>query len=127
MSVRLAVAAVIAAHAGLDEARAVGRREVVLVVARMRAGVEQRRRIRSHGRLGRGTEARDRLAHEGAQRVFVHALTSTASMMPIIAASTAAAFFPSASPAALPSITTRTFSPIPAPTESIASSVVPLG
>src|SRR6266487_6213634 len=48
-------------------------------------------------------------------------------MMPMIAASTAAAFLPSASPAALPSITTSTFSPIPAPTESIASSAVPRG
>src|SRR6478672_1647749 len=43
----------------------------------------------------------------------------------MIAASTAAAFFPSASPAALPSITTRTVSPIPAPTESIVRSAVP--
>ena len=42
--------------------------------------------------------------------------------MPMIAASTAAAFRPSASPAALPSITTSTRSPTPAPTESIAIS-----
>ena len=42
--------------------------------------------------------------------------------MPMIAASTGAAFLPSASPAARPSITTSTFSPTPAPTESIASS-----
>src|SRR6188508_2660859 len=48
-------------------------------------------------------------------------------MMPMMAASTAAAFLPSASPAALPSITTSTFSPMPAPTESIASRVVPRG
>ena len=47
--------------------------------------------------------------------------------MPMIAASTAAAFLPSASPAALPSITTSTFSPTPAPTESIASSTGPRG
>ena len=48
-------------------------------------------------------------------------------MIPMIAASTAAAFLPSASPAALPSITTSTFSPTPAPTESIAISATPRG
>src|SRR5215472_1791343 len=45
----------------------------------------------------------------------------------MIAASTAAAFLRSASPAAFPSNTTSTFSPTPAPTESIASIVVPRG
>src|SRR6478609_9277492 len=43
----------------------------------------------------------------------------------MMAASTAAPFRPSASPAALPSITTRTVSPIPAPTESIVRSALP--
>src|SRR3954454_5663764 len=43
----------------------------------------------------------------------------------MIAASTAAAFRPSASPAAFPSITTSTVSPIPAPTESIVRSAGP--
>src|SRR5687768_2007347 len=44
----------------------------------------------------------------------------------MIAASTAAALRPNASPAALPSITRSTRSPTPAPTESIASTVAPL-
>ena len=46
-------------------------------------------------------------------------------MIPTIAASTAAAFRPSASPAAFPSMTTSTVSPTPAPTESIVRSAVP--
>src|SRR5688572_21644803 len=48
-------------------------------------------------------------------------------MIPTIAASTGAALRPSASPAAFPSITTSTRSPIPAPTESMASSGPPRG
>src|SRR5947207_6242547 len=48
-------------------------------------------------------------------------------MMPTMAASTGAAFFPSASPAARPSSTTRTFSFTPAPTASTASSALPRG
>src|SRR5262245_42814209 len=48
-------------------------------------------------------------------------------MMPTIAASTGAAFFPSASPAARPSSTTSTFSSTPAPTPSTASNAVPRG
>ena len=43
-------------------------------------------------------------------------------MMPMIAASTGAALRRSASPAARPSMTMSTFSPTPAPTESIVSS-----
>src|SRR5262245_46954642 len=48
-------------------------------------------------------------------------------MIPTIAASTGAPFFPSASPAARPSRTMRTFSSTPAPTPSTANSVAPLG
>src|SRR5918997_236904 len=48
-------------------------------------------------------------------------------MIPTIAASTGAALRPSASPAAFPSITTSTRSPMPAPTESMASSGPPRG
>ena len=48
-------------------------------------------------------------------------------MMPMIAASTGAALRRSASPAARPSITISTFSPTPAPTESIVSSGAPRG
>src|SRR5436190_15039802 len=117
MSVRLAIAAVIAGHAGLDQAGSVRRRQRVLVVAGVRREVQQRGRIRrprrGAGAAGVAIEPRQRLADERAQRVLVHAPTSTWSMMPMIAASTAAAFLPSASPAALPSMTTRTFSPLP--------------
>src|SRR5438552_8930902 len=52
---------------------------------------------------------------------------STRSMIPTTAASTGAAFLPSASPAARPSKTMSTFSLTPAPTLSTASSAVPLG
>src|SRR5262245_16946410 len=48
-------------------------------------------------------------------------------MIPTIAASTGAPFFPSASPAARPSRTISTFSSIPAPTPSTARSVPPRG
>src|SRR6185436_1408129 len=48
-------------------------------------------------------------------------------MIPTIAASTGAAFLPSASPAARPSSTTSTRSFTPAPTPSIASRAVPRG
>src|SRR6185436_908731 len=48
-------------------------------------------------------------------------------MIPTIAASTGAPFFPSASPAARPSSTISTFSSTPAPTPSTASSVDPRG
>src|SRR6185295_3768775 len=129
VSVRLAVAAVIARHAGLDDAGAVGGGQVVLVVARVRRQadhVEELRRAAA-GQIAARLHPRDRLAHQGAKCVLVHAPTSTTSTMPMIAASTAANFRPSACPAAFPSITTSTFSPMPAPTESIASSVVPRG
>src|SRR5690242_8883792 len=112
MPVSLAVAAVVAGNAGLDEARPVRRRQVVGVVARMCGERDERRRV-GCGRVRRArVDARDGLPYERAQSVFVHALTSTASTMPMIAASTAAALRPSASPAALPSMTTSTFSPI---------------
>src|SRR5260221_4379085 len=126
MPVRLAIPAVIALNARLDQARAVRRRQDVLVVAGMRGELEQAGRI-GRARRGLALHAGQRLAHERPERVFVHAPTSTASMMPMMAASTAAAFLPRASPAALPSITTSTLSPMPAPTESMASSVVPRG
>src|SRR5579872_73462 len=132
MAVRLAVPAVIAGDARLDEARAIRRRQRVLVVAG--GQMDQARRVR-HGELGGPRlDAADHVADERAERLFVqrvrlgtHACTSTASTMPTIAASTAAPLRPSASPAALPSNTTSTFSPTPAPTESIASMVVPRG
>src|SRR5215471_769697 len=127
MSVRQAVPAVIALDAGLDHAAVVGGRQAVLVVARMTGEVHERRRIGRTRLRGASVQARDRVADERAERVLVHAVISTASMMPMMAASTAAAFLPSASPAALPSITSSTFSPTPAPTESIASSAGPFG
>src|SRR5450759_507445 len=94
--------------------------------------VHQGRRLAHRARVVRPRlHPPDGVAHERPDRLVaerrVHATTSTASMIPTIAASTAAAFLPSASPAAFPSITTWTLSPTPAPTESIASSVVPRG
>src|SRR5215510_10294725 len=121
MSVSLAVSAVVARDSRLDDAGTVRRRQIVLVVARMGGDMEQPRRI-APGDLPR-LHSRNCVADELAQRLFVHAVTSTVSMIPTMAASTAASFRPSAIPAALPSITTSTFSPTPAPTESIASSV----
>ncbi len=53
---------------------------------------------------------RDRLAHQRPHFLICHSVTSTLSMIPMIAASTGAAFLPSASPAARPSITTSTLS-----------------
>jgi hypothetical protein len=53
---------------------------------------------------------RNRFAYQRSQFLVCHAVTSTLSMIPTIAASTGAAFLPSASPAARPSITTRTLS-----------------
>src|SRR4029078_3194493 len=110
----------VARDARLDHAAIVGGREVVLVIARMRGKVRQRRGIGRGGLRLASVQARERVADERAERLLVHAMPSTASMRPMIAASTAAAFFPSASPAALPSITTSTFSPMPSPTEAMA-------
>ena len=83
---------------------------------------------RSRGCPGRPAVPRDGVAHQRAQFLFrdLHR-TSTWSMMPTIAASTGAAFRPSASPAARPSSTTSTFSCTPAPTPSTASSAAPRG
>src|SRR6187399_3568351 len=82
--------------------------------------------------------AGDGIAHERAQFGVGHARPPvtvasagssrvTSSMIPTIAASTGAAFRRRASPAARPSITTSTFSPTPAPTESIVSNGTPRG
>src|ERR1041385_2799919 len=118
MAVRLTVPAMIAPDARLDEARSVRRRQRVLVVARVRGEMDQVRRIRRRLLTGARLDPPDHVADERAQGVFVHrahAWISTKSMMPTIAASTAAPLRRSASPAALPSNTTRTFSPTPAP------------
>src|SRR5947209_7411357 len=99
---RLAIAAMIARHARFDQARPVGGRQLpVLIMARGRRELEQRVGIGLARRVARG-HPREGLADERPQRILVHAPTSTVSMMPMIAASTAAAFLPSASPAALP-------------------------
>src|SRR6516164_8845259 len=128
MPVRLAVPAMIAADARLDEAGTIRGRQGVLKLARMGRTM---RPVCLWLAAGTGFNPVDGVAHEGAERLFVqgraHAYTSTESTMPMMAASTAAALRPSASPAALPSKTTSTFSPTPAPTESIASIVVPRG
>src|SRR5215207_2928921 len=92
MSVRLAVPAVIAGHARLDDARAVGRRQGVLIRARMRGYVQELRRdLRL---VAAPRDPGDGVADDCPQRVFVHHPVSTASMMPMMAASTAAAFLP---------------------------------
>ena len=89
MSVRLAVPAVVAADARLNEARTIRRRQRVLIVARMSRQRDHPRGIgdRLTGRLHTG----DHVANERAQRVFIHgrahACTSTESTMPTIAAS----------------------------------------
>ena len=54
--------------------------------------------------------APNRFPDDFPQLVFRHDCTSTASMIPTIAASTGAAFRPRVSPAARPSTTTSTFS-----------------
>src|SRR5690242_12805358 len=135
MPVALAVVAVVAGHAGLDEARVadVDERDVD-VVARVAHG-----RDRGDGRRGRLDVAPGRepathgLADQILQLRLVHdalpasapASIVTRSTMPTIAASTGAAVRRSAAPAARPSITTSTSSPTPAPTESTASSGAP--
>src|SRR5260221_8593185 len=101
MPVRLAIPAVIALNARLDQARAVRRRQDVLVVAGMRGELEQAGRI-GRARRGLALPAGQRLAHERPGRVFVHSPTSTPSIVPMMAASTPPALFPRASPAAFP-------------------------
>src|SRR5689334_14318876 len=96
VTVRLAVAAMIAADGRFDQTRAVGivaARERVAVVARMLA----QQHHRGSGRVGLGvTEvARDRLADEGAELIVCHDEASSTvrrSTIPMIAASTGAAF-----------------------------------
>src|SRR5262249_4065193 len=124
------VSAVVAADGRLDEAGAIAVAaahegqpgEACVSVRHVRVHVAP---ARSHGYAG------DRRTHHLAQLLFGHpvhsATTSTRSTMPIMAASTGAALRPSASPAARPSNTTRTFSLTPAPTPSTASIAGPRG
>src|SRR4051794_1881599 len=107
MTVRFAIAAVIAHHRRLDQTGAVGvhavRQEQQPV-----AGMQPRRRLGTNGLTARDDAARDDLANDRPQLLFGHSCMSTASTMPITAASTGAPFRPSALPAARPSITTIT-------------------
>ena len=116
VAVRLAVAAVVARHGGLDDARPV----------RVGAGGNGKQRVAgvltidgecAAGAAAAGASPRDRprgarSRHARARAAPVRSCrsTSTLSTMPMIAASTGAPLRPSASPAARPSITTSTFS-----------------
>ena len=77
-------------------------------------------------RPGQRHDARPPRAPSRAARAQFSSIV-TESTIPMIAASTGAPFFPSASPAARPSSTISTFSSTPAPTPSTASSAVPRG
>ena len=101
MSVRLAVAAVVAGHRRLDHARPVrvhARRAARTVRgsgwARSRAHrTADARRRRRGSRRPHARVARDRVAHQRPQFLFGHSCTSTLSTMPMMAASTGARFF----------------------------------
>ena len=139
VAVGLAVAAVIAHHRGLDDAGAVGvgagrhgEHPVAWRGGERPPGPARERCARSR-RLD--TVPGDR-AHGRAAPVVkllpsplraCEAGTSTVSMMPTTAASTGASLRPSASPAARPSMTIRTFSCTPAPSASTARIAVPRG
>src|SRR4051794_32367472 len=129
VTVRLAVAAVVAGDRRLDQALAARVRQRIPPVAHVGSEVGDHLTIGPATVTLTGKPARDRLPDHLPQGILVHAssLNSTESTIPITAASTAAAFLPSAAPAALPSITTSTRSPTPAPTESMAMSVAPRG
>src|SRR4051794_10202996 len=87
--VRLAVTAVIAGHARLDDAGSVRCGKRITELARVRGQVEQPGGIR-HTSVLWTIQPRQRRTNERAECLLVHAPTSTASMMPMIAASTAA-------------------------------------
>src|SRR5919112_3324304 len=109
MTVRLAVPAMGTRHGRLDDARIAAARDVELTVADAQS-VRIHIEIRQGPKMTSGPLPRDRFTHEQTEFVLGHSCTSTASMMPMIAASTGAPFAPIASFAARPSITTSTFS-----------------
>jgi hypothetical protein len=103
---------VIAAYRRLDQTGA-----VAFAASRDRqqrvAGVRVIERRRGVQRAGGGSVIdvpRDGLAYERSHLLLCHGARSTSSTMPMMAASTGAAFVPSTSPAARPSSTTSTFS-----------------
>jgi hypothetical protein len=112
MSVRLAVATVIAHDGGLDQARPIavaadGQHEhgVTRVLARESWDLDT-----AHVRRGDilSRVSRNDIPDERAQLGLRHSCTSTWSTIPMIAASTGAPFRPRASPAARPSMTMST-------------------
>ena len=127
MAVGLTVAAVIAHHGRLDEAGSIG------VGARgQREHAVARVEVKERGGGWSGSRhlaavSSDSVSYKIPQFLLRHGTRSTVSMMPITAASTGASLRPSASPAARPSMTIRTFSWTPAPSASTASTAVPRG
>src|SRR4029453_14656065 len=128
VAVGLAEPAVGTAHLGLDHARRIwlgrGQEQETAGGWVCLPGGGGRGAGQGFRAQGLGPEMRrDGVAHQQAQFVVVHHHTSSvfwsSSTMPMIAASTGAPLRPSASPAALPSITNSTRSPTPAPTLSI--------
>src|SRR5687768_18378350 len=115
MSVGRAVAAVVAHDGRLDQAGAVavgtnGQHEHAMTRVLVREPDRAGAGIRSGSRSLPHRMSHNSVTDERAQFGLGHSLTSTRSTMPTIAASTGAPFRPSASPAARPSMTIRTFS-----------------
>src|SRR3954467_10891734 len=103
MPVALTVAAMIALHRRFNQAgpaRSRQRRVAVMTGVACERDCLDRRERRGRRFIG-SVQPRNRVTHERSECLFVHSAYSTASMIPTIAASTAAALRPSASPAAV--------------------------